>query len=368
MTGRIDTLNNLRRERRRDICRRLRSRAGALATLALGAWLALVVPHAAVAQASPSGAASGPGAASGAITSATWPTRPVKLIVPFGAGGPADIYGRSIGQGLSEAFGQAFVVENRPGAGSVPGTDQVAKAAPDGYTLLIISNTQTINETLYPHLPYQLLRDFSPITEVKSMANVLVVNPELPVRTLADLIALAKREPGQINYASSGSGTPYHLAAELFKTMAGISITHVPYRASGDARAGVLAGHVQMMFDSLPTTLSQIKSGKMRGLAITSTQRSALLPDIPTVAQAGIPGYEADLWIGLVAPHGTPSVIIDQAQAAVARYLARKDIAATYQAQGTVPVASTPAAFGQMLAHEVEKWGRVVRFSGATVD
>ncbi len=298
----------------------------------------------------------------------TWPNHPVKIIVPFGAGGPADIYGRSIAQGLTEGLGQQFIVEDRPGAGSVPGTDAVAKAPPDGYTLAIISNTQAINETLYPKLPYALLRDFAPVTQVNSMPNVLVVSPGLGISSVADLVAAARQQPGKLNYSSSGSGTPYHLAAELFKTMAGVDIVHVPYRASGDARTAVLAGQVQMMFDSLPTTLPQIKAGKMRGLAITSTKRSNLLPDIPTMIEAGISGYEADLWIGLLAPRGTPVAIIDRLQSTAARYLARADVIANYHAQGTVPIGSTPAQFATVLQTEVEKWGRVVKFSGATVD
>ncbi len=297
-----------------------------------------------------------------------WPTHPVKIIVPFGAGGPADIYGRSIAQGLTESLGQQFIVEDRPGAGSVPGTDAVAKASPDGYTLVIISNTQAINETLYPKLPYSLLRDFTPVTQVNSMPNVLVVSPGLGIGSVAELIAAARQRPGKLNYSSSGSGTPYHLAAELFKTMASLDIVHVPYRASGDARTAVLAGQVQMMFDSLPTTLSQIRAGKMRGLAITSSKRSSLLPDVPTMNEAGVTGYEADLWIGLLAPRGTPAAIVDRVQSTAARYLARADVVANYHAQGTVPIGSTPAQFGAVLQTEVEKWGRVVKFSGATVD
>jgi tripartite-type tricarboxylate transporter receptor subunit TctC len=297
-----------------------------------------------------------------------WPTHPVKIIVPFGAGGPADIYGRSIAQGLTESLGQQFIVEDRPGAGSVPGTDAVAKATPDGYTLVIISNTQAINDTLYPKLPYSLLRDFTPVTQVNSMPNVLVVSPTLGIGSVAELIAAARQRPGKLNYSSSGSGTPYHLAAELFKTMASVDIVHVPYRASGDARTAVLAGQVQMMFDSLPTTLSQIKGGKMRGLAITSPKRSSLLPDVPTMSEAGVTGYEADLWIGLLAPRGTPTAIVERLQSSAARFLARADVVANYHAQGTVPIGSTPAQFGAVLQTEVEKWGRVVKFSGATVD
>jgi tripartite-type tricarboxylate transporter receptor subunit TctC len=298
----------------------------------------------------------------------SYPERPTRIIVPFGVGGPADIYGRIVAQGLSEALKQAFVIEDRPGAGSVTGTEFVAKSPADGYTLLVISNTHAINETLYPHLPYNLLRDFAPITEINSMPNVLVVNPSLKVSSVNELIALAKSEPGKLNYASSGSGTPYHLAAELFKRMAGVDIQHIPYKASGDARTAVLEGQVQMMFDSLPTTAPQIKAGKMRGLAITSEKRSALLPELPTMAEAGVPGYEADLWLGLVAPAGTPEAVIKMLNATASKYLQRPDVRANFAAQGVVPVASSPQAFAGFLREQVEKWGRVVKFSGATVD
>lgn len=306
--------------------------------------------------------------AAGAIQAQNYPTKPVKIIVPFGAGGPADIYARAIAQRLSEPLGQQVIVEDRPGAGSALGTDVVAKSAPDGYTLLMISNTHTINETLNPKLPYNLLRDFAPITQVNVMPNVLVVSPTAKVNSVKELIALAKANPGKLNYASSGPGTPYHLAAELFKAMTGTQIVHIPHKASGEARASVLGGQVEMMFDSLPTTVQQIKSGKMKGLAITSVKRSPLLPDVPTVAEAGVPGYEADLWLGLVAPAGTPAAIINRLHDETVKILQRADVRASFIQQGTEPVDSTPAQFAAMLKTDVERWGKVVKFSGAKVE
>lgn len=297
-----------------------------------------------------------------------YPTKPVKIIVPFGAGGPADIYARVIAQRLGEPLGQQVVVEDRPGAGSAVGTDVVAKATPDGYTLVMISNTHTINETLNPKLPYNLLRDFAPITQVNVMPNVLVVSPNFPVNTLKELIARAKAQPGKLNYASSGPGTPYHLAAELFKAMAGLYIVHIPHKASGEARASILGGQVEMMFDSLPTTVQQIKSGKLKGLAITSNKRSPLLPEVPTMSEAGVPGYEADLWLGLMAPMGTPPAVIGKLNAEIVKILQRPDVRASFVQQGTEPIGNTPAQFALFLKNDVEKWGKVVKFSGAKVE
>lgn len=315
------------------------------------------------------GAALAASFATGAFAqSGAYPTKPVRLIVPFGAGGPADIYARAIAQRLGEPLGQQVVVEDRPGAGSVVGTEAVAKSAPDGYTLLMISNTHTINETLNPKLPYNLLRDFAPITQVNIMPNVLVVSPSFSVNSVKELIALARSKPGKLNYASSGSGTPYHLAAEMFKAMAGVDIVHIPHKASGDARASVLGGQVELMFDSLPTTQAQIKAGRLKGLAITSTRRSPLLPDVPTMSEAGVPGYEADLWLGLVAPVGTPPAIINRLHAEVVKILQRADVRDSFIQQGTEPIGSTPEQFAAMLKNDVEKWGKVVRFSGAKVE
>lgn len=297
-----------------------------------------------------------------------YPVKPVHLIVPFGAGGPADIYARAIAQRLGEPLGQQVIVEDRPGAGSALGTDAVAKSAPDGHMLLVISNTHTINETLNPKLPYNLLRDFAPITQINVMPNVLVVSPAFAANSVKELIALARSKPGKLNYASSGSGTPYHLAAELFKAMAGVDIVHIPHKASGEARASVLGGQVEMMFDSLPTTVQQIKAGKLKGLAITSTRRSPLLPELPTMAEAGVPGYEADLWLGLVAPAGTPPSIISRLHGEVAKILQRPDVRESFTQQGTEPIGSTPEQFAAFLKNDVEKWGKVVKFSGARVE
>lgn len=307
-------------------------------------------------------------AAAGLAQAQTYPSKPVKIVVPFGAGGPADIYARVIAQRIAPPLGQQVIVEDRPGAGSAIGSDVVAKSAPDGYTLLMISNTHTINETLNPKLPYNLLRDFAPITQVNVMPNVLVMSPNAKVNTVKELIALAKANPGKLNYASSGPGTPYHLAAELFKAMTDTNIVHIPHKASGEARASVLGGQVDLMFDSLPTTVQQIKSGKLKGLAITSTKRSPLLPDLPTVAEAGVPGYEADLWLGLVAPAGTPAAIIDRLHDETVKVLMSPQVQASFRQQGVEAAGTTPAQFGTFLKNEVQRWGKVVKFSGARVE
>src|SRR5688572_29538929 len=224
-----------------------------------------------------------------------YPNRPVKIIVPFGAGGPADIYARFLGQHLQEALKQSFVVEDRPGAGSIIGTGEVAKAAPDGYTLLMMSNTHTTNETLRPNKPYQLMRDFAPVAPVNSSDLIMVVHPSVAAKDLKEFLALLKAKPGDLNYASSGPGTPYHMAGELFKAMSGTNIVHVPHRGSGDARTAVLGGHVQMMIDAITTTAPTVQAGQVRALGTTGSKRSSVLPDVPTIAEAGLPGYEATI-------------------------------------------------------------------------
>jgi tripartite-type tricarboxylate transporter receptor subunit TctC len=306
--------------------------------------------------------------ATGALAQSGYPSKPIRLMVPFGAGGPADIYARHVAQRISEPLGQPVVVEDRPGAGSVVGTDAVAKAAPDGYTILMISNTHPINETLYQKLPYNLLRDFTAITQINVMPNVLVVKPDSQFSSVKELVAFAKAQPGKLNYASSGSGTPYHLAAELFKAMTGTSIVHIPHKASGEARASVLGGQTDLMFDSLPTTHQQVKAGKLKALAITSTRRSPLLPDVPTVAEAGVPGYEADLWLGLVAPAATPPAIVNRINTETVKVLQRPEVREIFVRDGTEPIGSTPAQFATVLKEQVEKWGKVVKFSGAKVE
>ncbi len=239
----------------------------------------------------------------------TYPSRTVKIIVPFGAGGPADVYARILAKYLSEETKQSFVVEDRPGAGSLIGTDAVAKSAPDGYTLLLMSNTHTTNESLLANKPYQLMRDFVPVATINYSDLLMVVHPSVPAKTVAEFIALAKKDPGKLNYASSGPGTPYHMAGELFKAMSHTDIVHVPHKASGDARNSVLAGNVQMMFDAVTTMSALAKAGKVRALATTGEKRNQLTPDLPTVAET-VPGYEATIWLGLMAPKGTPKEVI----------------------------------------------------------
>jgi len=297
-----------------------------------------------------------------------YPNRPVKIIVPFGAGGPADLYSRVLAQHLSEALKQSFVVEDRPGAGSVIGTDAVAKSAPDGYTLLAMSNTHTTNESLLPNKPFALMRDFVAVTPINSSDLVMVVHPSVPAKNLQEFIALAKGKPGALNYASSGPGTPYHMAGELFKAMSGTDIVHVPHKGSGEARNSVLGGHVQMMFDAVPTMAENIKSGQVRALGVTGTKRSAVLPDVPTIAEAGVPGYESTIWLGLMAPIGTPKPIVDKLNAEIAAIMRRPDVVQSWAAQGAEPTFMTPEQFEAFLRKDIEKWANVVKISGAKAE
>ena len=290
-----------------------------------------------------------------------YPTRPVRIVVPFGAGGPADVAARLLGNVLQESFGQPFVVENRTGAGGVIGTLEAAKSPPDGYTLLMMSNTQTANESLVPQRKYELMRDLAPIAPVNYSDLVIVVHPSVPAKTLQEFIALAKSQPGKLNYASSGQGTPYHMAGELFKTMAGIDIVHVPYRNSGEARSGVIGGQVQMMIDAVPAMAPNIGEKQVRALATTGQARSAVLPDVPTVTEAGVPGYEATIWLGLMAPAGTPRPIIDKLNAAVNAVVKRPDIVKLWNEQGAVPMAMTPEEFDKFLRADIVKWAEVVK-------
>jgi tripartite-type tricarboxylate transporter receptor subunit TctC len=297
-----------------------------------------------------------------------YPTRPVKIIVPFAAGGPADIYARVIGRQLQEALGQPFIVDDRPGAGSVMGTDAAAKSPPDGYTLLLISNAQTVNESLFRNKPYALLRDFVPVAPINYSDLVLVVHPSVPAKTLAEFVALAKAQPGKLNYASSGPGTPYHMAGELFKTMAGVDIVHVPYRGSSGARTDLIAGQVQMMFDAVTTMNEHVKAGQVRALATSGRVRSTVLPDVPTVAEAGVPGYDATIWLGLVAPRGTPPAIVSRLNVAITHIVSLPDLRHDWALQGAVAMSMTPDEFGRYLADDIVKWERVVRISGAKPD
>jgi tripartite-type tricarboxylate transporter receptor subunit TctC len=293
-----------------------------------------------------------------------YPTRAVKIIVPFGAGGPADIYARYVGDQLQKVWGQSFVVEARPGAGSFIGTSEVAKAAPDGYTLLMMSNTHTVNETLRPNRPFNLMRDFVGVAPVNYSDLIMVVHPSVPAKDLKEFLALAKSKPGALNYASSGLGTPYHMAGELFKAMSGTDIVHVPHKASGDARTAVLGGHVEMMIDAITTTAPTVQGGQVRALGTTGKERSSLMPDVPTVAEAGVPGYEATIWLGIMAPTGTPKPIVDKLNTEIIRALTQAETKAAWAQQGAVPLVMTPAQFDTYLRGDIEKWASLIQKAG----
>jgi tripartite-type tricarboxylate transporter receptor subunit TctC len=296
-----------------------------------------------------------------------YPTRTVKIIVPFGAGGPADVYARFLGQHLSDALKRSFVIENRPGAGAVIGTDEAAKSPPDGHTLLMMSNTHTTNETLIPQKPYQLMRDFVPVAPVNYSDLLLVVHPSVPAKDLKEFIALAKSKPGALNYASSGPGTPYHMAGELFKAMSGTDIVHVPHRSSGEARNSVIGGHVQMMIDAITTMAPNAEAGQVRALAVTGQKRSDVLPNVPTVAEAGVPGYDATIWLGIMAPADTPKPIVEKLNVEIGKVLKRPEVQQAWTKQGAVPMIMTPAEFEKYLRDDIEKWAKVVKASGAKV-
>jgi len=292
-----------------------------------------------------------------------YPSRPIRIIVPFGAGGPADVAARLIGNVLQESLGQPFVVENRTGAGGVIGTQEAAKSPPDGYTLLMMSNTQTANESLVPmaQRKYDLMRDLVPIAPVNSSDLVIVVHPDVAARTLQEFIALAKSQPGKLNYASSGQGTPYHMAGELFKAAAGIDLVHVPYRNSGEARSGVIGGQVQMMIDAVTAMAPNIGENQVRALATTGEMRSSVLPEVPTVMEAGVPGYEATIWLGLMAPAGTPKSIIDRLNAAVKAFVKRPEIVKLWSEQGAAAMSMSPEEFDKFLHDDIAKWAEVVK-------
>jgi tripartite-type tricarboxylate transporter receptor subunit TctC len=297
-----------------------------------------------------------------------YPNKPVRIVVPFAPGGSADVFGRFIAQKLQEATGQNFIVDNRPGAGSVIGTDAVAKSAPDGYTLLLMSNTHTVNESLVPNKPFQLMRDFVPVAPINYSDLVLVTKAALPVSTLPDLLKAAKAKPGGLSYASSGPGTPYHMAGELLKFMGGVDILHVPYKGSAGARTDVLGGQVDMMFDAIPTMSEHIKTGKVKALATTGKQRSATLPDVPTASEAGVPGYEATIWLGLMAPKGTPAAIVTKLNAEVAKVTGSAEVRRAWSAQGTTAMTMGVDEFNRYVAGDITKWAEIVRVSGAKVD
>ncbi len=305
-----------------------------------------------------------------------WPNKPVRIVVPFTPGGTTDILARAVAPELSKAFGQQFIVDNRAGAGGNLGADIVAKAPADGYTLLMGTvGTHGINRALYPKLPYDPIKDFAPITLVAAVPNVMEINAAkakaLGIENVADFIRYAKANPGKLNMASSGSGTSIHLSGELFKTMTGTFMIHIPYRGSGPALMDMVSGNADVMFDNLPSSMQQIKAGTLKALAVTSAQRSPALPDVPTVAEAGGPalkGYEASSWFGLLAPAGTPPAIVDRIQQEVAKALATPAVKEKMLAQGALPSGNAPAEFTRLIADEHVKWAKVVKASGATVD
>ena len=305
---------------------------------------------------------------------AAWPNKPVRIVVPFAPGGTTDILARALAPELGKAFGQTFVIDNKAGAGGNLGADLVAKSAPDGYTLLMGTvGTQSINPALFPKMPYDAVKDFAPITLVAGVPNVLVMNPAKAaaarITDVRSFIAYARANPGKLNMASSGNGTSIHLSGELFKSMTGTYMVHIPYRGSGPALLDLIGGQMDLMFDNLPSALPHIKSGKLVALAVTSAQRSAALPDVPTVAEAGpVTGFDASSWFGLVAPAGTSPEIVNRIQQETAKALASPELKERLLAQGAIPGGMTPVEFGRFIAAEAKKWAGVVKASGAKVD
>jgi tripartite-type tricarboxylate transporter receptor subunit TctC len=290
-----------------------------------------------------------------------YPSRPVKIIVPFGAGGPTDVYTRAIAEELRKSLHQPFIMENRPGAGTTIGTDVVAKSQPDGYTLLMVSGTQTVNETLYAHKPYQLMRDLVPIAPLIDTDLVLVVHPSVQAKTLGELLALARAKPGTLNYGSSGPGSNYHMAGELLKNLTGVDIVHVPYKGSTGARNDILSGQIQILFDSVPTMAPQIKAGMVRALGTSGKSRSPILPDVPTMAEAGVSGFNATLWVGFMAPAGTPKPIIDKLHDEITKILRRPDIKQAWEKTGATPIVMTQPEFKSFMEAQVAKWAEVIK-------
>src|SRR5262245_17442143 len=293
-----------------------------------------------------------------------YPNRTIRYIVPFGAGGPTDVFTRIIAEELRKSLNQPYMLDNRPGAGTIIGTTEAAKAAPDGYTLLTMSATQTTTETLSPNKPYKLMRDFVPVAALMKSELVMVVRASLPVNNLAEFIALAKQKPGTLNYASSGIGSNYHMAAELVKNLAGIDIVHVPYKGSTGARNDIIAGQIDMMFDSVPTMAPMIEAERVKALGTSGRVRSSALPNVPTLMEAGLSGYDATIWLGVMAPAGTPPAVVDLLNTEINRILARPDIADAWRAQGANPMIMKPAEFGVHVQSEIERWAKLIKANG----
>jgi len=295
-----------------------------------------------------------------------YPSHPVRIIVPFGAGGPTDVYTRAIAEELRKSLNQAFVEENKPGAGTTIGTDFVAKAVPDGYTLLMVSGTQTVNETLYTHKPYELMRDLVPIAPLIDSDLVLVVHPSVPAKNLNELLALARARPGTLNYGSSGPGSNYHMAGELLKHLTGVDIVHVPYKGSTGMRTDILSGQIQILFDSVPTMAPMIRAGKVRALGTSGLTRSPILPDVPTIAEAGVPGFQATLWVGFMAPAGTPQPIVEKLNSEITKVVTRPDIKVAWEKTGATPVSMTQSNFKKFMDAQISKWADVIKANRIT--
>ena len=315
--------------------------------------------------------------AAGLMAAAVWPSntaaqaypaKPVRVIVPFGAGGPADIYARYLGQQLHGSLGQPFVVENRPGAGSIIGTDVVAKSAPDGHTLLVMSNTHTVNESLIPKKPFALMKDFVPIAPINYSDLLLVVHPSLPAKSVNELVALAKGKPRGLNYSSSGNGTPYHMAGELFKALAGVDIVHVPHKGSGEARTSVMSGQTELMLDAITTRAPIARSGKVRALGTGGQKRSTVMPEVPTISEAGVKGYETTIWLGIMAPTGTPRPVLERLNSEITKITSRPDVREAWGKQGATPMTMSLSEFEKYLHGDIAKWAKVVKISGARPD
>jgi len=299
----------------------------------------------------------------------SYPNKPIRLVCPFPPGGAVDIASRATAHTLSQLLGQPVTVDNRPGAGGNIGAEITAKSAPDGYTLLMTtSGIMGINPALYSKLPFDPIKDFAPISMLVSLNNVLVLHPSVPAKSVQEVIALAKAQPGKLTYASSGNGTSIHLSGELFKSMTGVDMLHIPYKGSSPAVTDLLAGQVNMMFDNIPSSLPHIKAGKLRALAVTGSKRSQLLPDLPTIAEAGVPGYDSYVWFGVVAPAGTPPEIIARLNAALVKTAATPEFRDRLTSQGYDVLSSTPEQMAVSIRGEITKWGKVVKASGAKVD
>ena len=301
---------------------------------------------------------------SSALRAAGYPERPVKIVVPFAAGGPADNYARFLAKKLQDEFNTPFVVEDKPGAGSIIGTDFVAKSPADGYTLLLMSNTQTVNESLVTNKPYNLMKDFVAVAPINYSDLVLVINPSSPFKNLEELIAFAKANPDKLTYASSGTGTPYHFAGELFNAMAGVKILHVPYKGSSGARTDVIGGQVNMMFDAITTMAPIVVSGKVIPLGTTGLSRSTILPNVPTISEAGVPGFQTSIWLGILAPAGTPKDVIAKLNSAIVKIESSDEVKTLWAKQGAIPMLMNPTEFTNYLNTDITKWRNLVVKNG----